>query len=125
MEKALVVDFCDNEKFKKIIALLKKEPKANSLTTYKLESLLCLKQIIGSPMGSALAQSISVAFECAIEKRIENTTKHVTRPLLQDEKEYLLRINLFLSKRYIDDKGSFRPKLKKFLKLEKVWTLGR
>ena len=65
------------------------------------------KQLIGAPMGPALAQTLAIGFGCAVEVRAEKLLERLTKPLFKKGSTYLEFCNLFLGSRYIDDKVNF------------------
>ena len=129
----MVDDFVNKDEFKKQIAFTGADLKTNSLVMYSLDDLLFLtkhnsrhsyvknigdrsketpgifKQLIGAPMGSALAQTLAIGFGCAVEQRVERLLEKLVRPLFSKKSQYVDFISLFKSKRYIDDKINFYP----------------
>ena len=133
VEKNMVVDFINRKKFKKQVLFAKSDLRTNSVVLYDLDDLIYIaehnskhsyvknvgnresetpgiyKQLMGAPMGSALAQTLAIGFGCAIERRVEVLLDRILKPLFLSREEYRDFKGLFLSRRYIDDKINFYP----------------
>ena len=107
----MVDDFVNRNKFKKQVLFAKSDLRTNSVVLYDLNDLIYIiehnskhsyvknignrdretpgiyKQLIGAPMGSALAQTLAIGFGCAIERRIENLLEKIVKPLFINSEE--------------------------------------